>query len=68
MEIKYVIGSQLAHLDMRLTGDAAWSVLKYVVLLVKFQILFLQKHFHIFHPCCSQIKLGYISIKCSIYL
>ena len=45
MEIKYVIGSQLAHLDMRLTGDAAWSVLKYVIFLVEFQMSLLQKHF-----------------------
>ena len=45
MEIKYVIGSQLAHLDMRLTGDAAWSVLKNIFLLVKFQMSLLQKHF-----------------------
>ena len=47
MEIKYVIGSQLAHLDMRLTGDAAWSVLKYVIFSVEFQISLLQKHFPI---------------------
>ena len=45
MEITYAIGSQLVHLDMRLTVDAAWSVLKYVIFLVEFQMSLLQKHF-----------------------